>query len=756
MTKNLTNYFIAGVMLFLTTTACQEVTTPKDKTDHIERKIDALLAKMTLEEKIGQTAQRGTSSREKNLPEELKTRVRNGEVGSLLNVMNVEHVKELQKIAVEESPNGIPLIFARDVIHGFKTIFPIPLGQAASWNPDLVQKGARIAAIEASNVGIRWTFAPMLDISRDGRWGRIAESSGEDPYLTSQMAKAYIQGFQTDDLSNPNAMAACAKHFVGYGAAEGGRDYNTAIISENLLQNVYLRPFKTAVDAGVATFMTGFNELNGVPVSGNKFLLDDVLRQQWSFDGFVVSDWNSITEMIPHGYAEDEREAALRSLQAGLDMEMTSRAYELNLKELVDEGLVSEAQINNMARNILRIKFRLGLFDNPYFKVEADVNYREDHLAKAKEAALQSMVLLKNDDVLPLENNNQKIAVIGPLAHASHEQLGTWTFDGDKNYTQTPLAEFKKQIEQSKLLYSEGLSYSRDLSDKGFRKALAAARKSDVIVFFGGEEAILSGEAHSRAEINLPGRQEELISALAALGKPIILVVMAGRPITLGNILDKVDAVIMAWHPGTMGGPAVVDLLLGKSSPSGRLPITWPKQVGQIPIYYNHKNTGRPADEKSFVHLDSIAIGAWQSSLGNSSHYLDVGYEPQYPFGYGLTYSSFEYRKLTLNAESLSLGDTLMVDFELSNTGERDGTEVVQLYVQDKFGSLTRPVRELKSFKRVVLDKKSKTKVIFKVPVSDLAFFNQNGAWEVEPGEFNVWVGPNAAEGIMSKFNVMN
>ena len=718
-----------------------------------EDKIEALLAKMTLQEKIGQTAQRGTSSRGKGLSEELKQAVREGRVGSFLNLKGKENVEELQRIAVEESPNGIPLIFARDVIHGYKTIFPIPLGQAATWNPEIVERGARVAAIEATSMGIRWTFAPMLDISRDPRWGRIAESAGEDPYLTSIMAEAYVKGFQGDDLSNPNSLAACGKHFVGYGAAEGGRDYNTAVIHDQLLHNVYLKPFKAAKEAGIATYMTSFNELNGIPASGNKYILQEVLRDSWEFDGFVVSDWNSVIEMVEHGYSEDLKAAAKSAANAGLDMEMTSTAYDLHLEELIKEGAVSMNQLDNMVRNILRIKFRMGLFDNPNFDKNQDVFYKEDHLASAKEAAMQSMVLLKNENnVLPL-SGEKKIVLIGPLADAPHEQLGTWTFDGEKEHTVTPLSALKEQF-GNQITYVKGLANSRDKSSREFNKAIKAAKESDIILYIGGEEAILSGEAHSRANIDLPGAQEGLIEELAKTGKPIVLVIMAGRPITLSNVLDKVDAVLFAWHPGTMGGPALVDLLYGEVSPSGRLPVSWPKVVGQIPVYYNHKNTGRPASKESFVHMDDIPEFAWQSSLGNESHYLDAGFTPQFPFGYGLTYTKFGYEQLKQSANTLSPGETIIVTSVITNQGDRTASEVVQLYIQDEFGSITRPIRELKDFRRITLEPGKSQKVSFEINLEDLEFYNADKNWVIEKGSFKFWIGPNAMEGLGGSFEV--
>ncbi|WP_233565275.1 beta-glucosidase BglX [Aquimarina sp. AD10] len=714
-----------------------------EKKDVLELKIDSIVASMSLEEKIGQTAQRGKSSRVKELPSELKEAVRKGEIGSFLNIMDKNDAKELQRIAVEESPSKIPLIFARDVIHGFKTIFPIPLGQAASFNPQIVKEGSRIAATEASTSGIRWTFAPMLDISRDPRWGRIAESAGEDPYLTSIMAKAYINGFQGDDLSSPTSIAACAKHFIGYGAAEGGRDYNTANINENSLHNTYLKPFKAAVDAGSATFMTSFNDLNGVPASANKYILKDILRDKWGFDGFVVSDWNSIIEMVNHGFAKDQKEAAKKAANAMLDMEMTSTSYQDHMKTLIEEKKFSENELDVMVKNILRIKFRLGLFDNPYFDPKDDILYSAHHLSKAKEAALESTVLLKNNNnILPI-SKSKKIAIIGPLANAPHEQLGTWTFDGEKEHTVTPLDAFKKD-ESYKILYSDGLSYSRDKSNKKFAEAIQIARSSDVVLFFAGEEAILSGEAHSRANLNLPGAQEELINELQKTGKPIVLVIMAGRPITLGNILDKVDAVVMAWHPGTMGGPALKDIITGVVTPSGKLPVTWPKEVGQIPMHYNHKNTGRPVIPEEFVHMDSIPIAAWQSSLGNTSHYLDAGYLPQYPFGYGLSYTNFTYSDINISSKTPKMGDTITVSIKVINNGEIKAKETVQLYFRDMVGSLTRPIKELLRFEKIELAGGESKTIDFQFSTEDLSFYGPDKKWITESGDFKVWVAKHA------------
>ena len=710
---------------------------------------------MSIDQKIGQACLKGTSSRSKGLSEELKNEVRKGLVGSVLNLTEPSLVLELQKIAVEESPNHIPLLFGRDVIHGYKTIFPIPLGLAASWDMELVEKTSKIAANESYSRCINWTYAPMVDIARDARWGRIAESPGEDPLLASRLGVAYVKGFQGNDPSVPGQILACVKHFAAYGAAEGGRDYNTVSMSESLLRNIYLKPFEAAAKSGAATFMTSFNDLNGVPASGNSFLLKKILREEWKYDGFVVSDWNSVTEMIPHGFAADEKDAAFKSASAGLDMEMTSLSYANHLKTLIAENKISEKQLDEMVRNILRIKFRAGVFENPYFKDRENFSLlNADALQTSRTSASKSCVLLKNENqILPLKAN-QKIAVIGPLADAPREQLGTWIFDGKKEDSQTPLKALQNSFGENNVFYAAGLSHSRSLSEEGFAIAIQQAEKSDVILFFAGEEAILSGEAHSRANINLPGLQEKLIAELQKTGKPIVLVLMAGRPITLGTVLPKVNALIMAWHPGTMAGPAISDILLGTVNPSGKLPVTWPKEVGQIPIYYNHPNTGRPADPKTFVAIQDIPIEAWQSSLGNNSHYLDAGYEPQFPFGFGLSYTTFSYDNLKIEKKILKNNEKLTVSAVITNTGNSTGTETVQLYVRDMVGSIVRPVRELKDFQQIELKPQESKVVQFSIPVSDLAFYNDKMELKVEPGDFKFWIASHAENGLEGDFKV--
>ena len=749
--KTLTKKPLYFLLLFLWASLSYSQKTNLDT----ENKINKIIKNMTVDQKIGQACLKGTSSRSKGLSDELKNDVRRGLVGAILNLTEPNLVFEIQKIAVEESPNHIPLLFGRDVIHGYKTIFPIPLGLAASWDMDLVEKTSKIAANESYSRCINWTYAPMVDIARDARWGRIAESPGEDPLLASRLGVAYVKGFQGNDPAVPGQILACAKHFAGYGAAEGGRDYNTVSMSESLLRNVYLKPFEATAKAGAATFMTSFNDLNGIPASGNRFLLKKILREEWKYDGFVVSDWNSVTEMIPHGFAADEKDAALKSASAGLDMEMTSLSYAHHLKTLIAEKKISEKQLDEMVRNILRIKFRSGIFENPYVKDREKFSLLSaDALQTAKNAAIKSCVLLKNENqILPLRPN-QKVAVIGPLADAPREQLGTWIFDGNKEDSQTPLKALQNSFGQNNVFYASGLSHSRSLSEEGFSAAIAEAKKSDIILFFAGEEAILSGEAHSRANINLPGLQEKLIAELQKTGKPIVLVVMAGRPITLGAVLPKVNAVLMAWHPGTMAGPAISDLLQGAANPSGKLPVTWPKEVGQIPIYYNHPNTGRPADPKTFVAIQDIPVEAWQSSLGNNSHYLDAGYEPQYPFGFGLSYTTFAYENLKIEKTVLKDNDKLNVSALITNTGNTTGTETVQLYVRDITGSIVRPVRELKDFKQIELKPNESRTIQFSIPVSDLAFYNDQMELKTEPGDFKVWIASHAENGLEGDFKI--
>ena len=743
MKKNL----LYAVALAASLMGCSQ---PQDKNTEIENKVETLLHKMTLEEKLGQMNQLSPWDFE-----DLAKRVRKGEVGSILNVVNPEEVNKIQKIAVEESRLGIPLIVSRDVIHGYKTIFPIPLGQAATFNPEVVKEGARVAAIEASADGIRWTFAPMIDVARDPRWGRIAESCGEDPYLNAVMGTAMIKGYQGDSLNDPTAIAACAKHFVAYGAAEGGRDYNSTFIPERVLRNVYLPPFKAAADAGCATFMTSFNDNDGVPSTANSFVLKDVLRKEWKYDGMVVTDWASALEMVNHGFCTDGKDAAEKSVNAGVDMEMVSETFIQNLKQSIAENKVSIETIDNAVRNILRLKFRLGLFDNPYVVTPQTVKYAEKHLQTAKTAAEQSVILLKNENqTLPFTDKIKTLAVIGPMADAPYEQMGTWVFDGEKEHTQTPLTAIKEMYgDKVKVIFEKGLDYSRDKNTAGIARAVSAARQADAVVVFVGEESILSGEAHSLANLNLQGAQSQLIKELAATGKPVVTVVMAGRQLVIADEVKISDAMLYSFHPGTMGGPAIADILFGKVNPSGKTPVTFPRMSGQVPIYYAQHKTGRPANPTEML-IDEIPVEAGQTSVGCRSFYLDAGNSPLFPFGYGLSYTTFEYSNLSLASDNLTAQDTLSISFTLKNTGKYDGTEVVQLYVQDKVGSVTRPVKELKRFQRVTLKAGESTQVSLSLPVSELAFWGYDMNYTVEPGDFTLWVGTNSAEGLTKDFSV--
>ena len=710
----------------------------------IDRKVDELLSQMTLREKVGQMNQLSGGAW-------LVDQAAKGEVGSILNCVDPAEINAVQRAAVEESRLGIPILVSRDVIHGFRTIFPIPLGQAATFDPAIVEQGARISAVEATASGIRWTFSPMLDIARDPRWGRVAEGSGEDPYLDAVMGVAMVKGYQGDDLSDPTSMAACIKHFVGYGAAEGGRDYNSTMISERSLRNTYFPAFKATAEAGAATLMTSFNEIDGIPSTGNKWLLKDILRDEWGWDGMVVTDWNSAGEMIAHGFSRDLKHSAEQAINAGVDMDMMSYGFIQYVEELVDEGLVSEKEIDRAVRNILKLKFELGLFENPYVDetASAEVDYAPEHLEAAKQCAVESAVLLKNNGVLPLADV-RRILVTGPLADAPYEQLGTWAFDGQKEHSVTPLAALRKEYD---VIWEPGLSYSRDKNTSDFAKVRRAAAQAEAAVVFVGEEAILSGEAHSLSDLNLQGAQSELIAEVAKAGKPVVVVVLAGRPLTIERDLANCDAMLYSFHPGTMGGPALADLIKGNAVPSGKLPMTFLRAAGQAPFYYNHNNTGRPCNGTETL-LEDIPIAAGQTSLGCTSYYLDTGYGPLFPFGYGLSYTTFEYGKPSVEKSDLGRDDVLRVSFDLKNTGRYEGTEVAQLYVQDKVGSVVRPVKELKRFERVTLAPGETRTLTFELPVSELAFWNIDMEYVVEPGDFILWVAGDSASGEPVDFHV--
>ncbi|GAB4562827.1 MAG: glycoside hydrolase family 3 N-terminal domain-containing protein [Anaerolineae bacterium] len=715
----------------------------------VEARVEQLLSRMTLQDKIGQMAQASGASPEH---EEL---TRQGQLGSILNIVDVETVNRYQRMAMEESPQRIPLIIGRDVIHGFRTIFPIPLGQAAAWDPELVEQAAAIAAREAASMGIRWTFAPMVDVARDPRWGRIAEGGGEDPYVTSLLGAAMVRGFQGEDMSDPEHIAACAKHYVGYGAAEGGRDYNTTLIPERTLRDVYLPPFKACVDAGVATVMSAFNEINGIPATGNVHTLREILKGEFGFGGFVVSDWNSVMEMVVHGFCADAEEAALAAVTAGVDMEMVSDSFRGHLEALVNSGRVPLELIDDAVRRILRVKVQLGLFENPYVDPQRQqVLLSPGHLEVARELARKSFVLLKNDrDLLPIPAEARTIAVVGPMADRPLDQMGCWAYDGRPGDVITPLQAIRERAgDRVEILYAPGLESPRDVNRRGFLEAARMTRRADLTLLFLGEDAILSGEAHNRAFLDLPGAQEALIDALISEGRPVVAVVMTGRPLVLTSIIDKVDALLIAWHPGTMGGPALADVLFGDVSPSGKLTASFPRAVGQIPIYYAHKNTGRPPQPTG----RQIPTGTPLDPIGFFSGYLDVEPTPLFPFGYGLSYTTFAYRGLHLSSERIRLGEELMITAEVANTGPREAEEVVQLYVRDLVGSVTRPVKELKGFQRVRLAPGQSAQVTFTLSTDDLRFHDREMKFVAEPGRFHVWVGGSSAEGLQGAFEIVS
>ena len=719
-------------------------------TPEIEKRIDKLLSQMTLQEKIGQMNQISAGGSVEPFAEA----VRNGQVGSILNETDPGRVNELQRIAVEESRLGIPILIARDVIHGFNTVFPIPLGIAATFDPQLAEEGARVAALEATSVGVRWTFSPMLDIARDPRWGRIAEGSGEDPYLDARMGEALVRGYQGEP-GDSTSMAACIKHFVGYGAAEGGRDYNSTYLTERQLRNVYLPPFEAGVKAGAMTLMTSFNDNDGVPSTGNRFIVNDILRDEWGYDGLVVTDWNSMGEMMVHGFAADHKNSAALAIGAGVDMDMMTYGFIANLEALVKEGKVSEKQIDAAVRNILRVKFLLGLFENPYVDPAraGKVLYSEENLDAARRTAEEAAILLKNDGVLPLDASRiRTILVTGPMADAPHDQLGTWAFDGDKTHTVTPLAALRERFGgKARIVYVPGLEYSRQEKDS-FADVVSAARNADVVLAFLGEEAILSGEAHSLADLDLKGSQSALLGALKSSGKPIVATIMAGRPLTIEKDLANCDAMLYEFHPGTMGGPATVNLLFGDAVPSGKTPVTFLRTVGQAPMYYSHNNTGRPYNGE--LLLDQIPLEAGQTSLGNTSYYLDYGPAPLFPFGYGLSYTTFSYSGISLDKKVYSAEDTVRATFTLSNTGKYNGVEVAQLYVRDLVGSVTRPVKELKYFERIALEAGESREITFELPVRELAFWNMDMEKVVEPGAFRLWIAGDSASGEAVEFSV--
>ncbi|REH01196.1 beta-glucosidase BglX [Flavobacterium aquicola] len=735
-----------------------------DKTKPVEERVDLLLKQMTLEEKVGQMNQYNgfwevTGPAPKGGTAELKyEHLRKGLVGSMLTVRGVKNVRAVQKIAVEETRLGIPLIIGFDVIHGYKTLSPIPLAESASWDLEAIKKSAAIAADEASASGINWTFGPNVDVANDARWGRVMEGAGEDPYLGSKIATARVKGFQGEtiaDLAKVNTIAACAKHFAAYGYVEAGLEYNIVDISNSKLYNSVLPPFKATVDAGVRTFMNSFNTLNGVPATGNVFLQRDILKGKWKFDGFVISDYASIREMIAHGYAKDEEDAALKGVVAGSDMDMESYLYVAKLVGLVKEGKVKEALVDDAVRRILRVKFELGLFDDPYRycdeKREKEVIGSKANNEGVLDMAKKSIVLLKNDkSLLPLKKSGQKIALIGALANDKNSPLGSWRIASDDN-TAVSVLEGMQQYKDNKLTFEKGADLTVgktsfldevvfNTTDKsGFEAAKKAAKDADVVVMVLGEHGFQSGEGRSRTDLNLPGVQQELLEEIYKVNPNIVLVLNNGRPLSIPWAAEHIPAIVEAWHLGTQTGNAVAQVLYGDYNPSGKLPMSFPRNVGQVPIYYNRYSTGRPTDSDKNVF--------W-------SHYTDVEKTPLFPFGFGLSYTAFEYKNLKLNKTAFAKGESVQVSVEVTNSGNYDGKEVVQLYIHDDYASIIRPIKELKGFELVNLKKGETKTVSFTLTDKELGFYDNDGNYLVEPGTFKIMVGGNSDKGLESSFEL--
>ena len=745
---------------------------PKPKnltiTKAIDKKVDSVLGLMQLNEKIGQLVQYNggwdaTGPTSSNGDQYKLNKLKKGEVGSMLNITSVASIRETQKIVMEHSRLKIPLIFGFDVIHGYKTIFPIPLGESASWDLGIIKKSAEIAAKESAASGINWTFAPMIDVSRDARWGRIMEGAGEDPYLNSVIGVARIQGYQGEDLSQINTIAACAKHFAGYGFGEAGRDYNTVNIGDNELHNTILPPFKAAAEAGVATFMNSFNDIDGIPATGSKMLQRDILKGAWNWKGLVVSDWGSIGEMIAHGYAEDKKHAAEIALNAGSDMDMESYAYEAHLEALLHENKITMAHIDDAVKRVLRLKFELGLFDDPYKycdeKREKNDVYTAQHLAIARDVAKKSIVLLKNDEaLLPLSKSIKSIAVIGPLANDKDSPLGNWRAKATYNSAVSLLEGVKNAVSSSvKINFAKGVDLTlpsvkpgsnqflyplkfNTTDTSGFVEAVEAAKKSEVVLLAIGENAYQTGEGRSQTNIGFVGLQNELLEAIYKVNKNIVIVLMNGRPMDISRASEISPAILECWHLGSESGNAIADVIFGDYNPSGKLPVSFPHNVGQEPLYYNQKNTGRP-------------------SAGNHvtfSGYRDAPKTALYPFGFGLSYTTFSYDNLELDKTEISTTGELKVSVNVTNTGKRDGEEVVQLYLRDLVGSFVRPIKELKGFQKIMLKAAETKKVTFIINSKTLQFYTANKKWEVEPGKFNVWVGGNSKASLMASFKVIS
>lgn len=716
------------------TTSCRQQTS---SVAGVERRVDSLMSLMTLEEKIGQLTLY-TSDYDVTGPtirENYKDDIKSGRVGAIFNAYGAAYTRKLQEIAVKETRLGIPLLFGYDVIHGHRTIFPISLGEAASWDLKAIEQSARVAAAEASAEGLHWTFAPMCDIARDPRWGRMSEGAGEDVYLGARIAEARVKGFQGQGLGNTDAVMACVKHFAAYGAAQAGRDYHTVDMSERMLREVYLPPYHAAIKAGAATVMTSFNELDGVPASGSKYLMTDILRKEWGFDGFVVTDYTSIMEMLYHGVAEDTAAAAALSIEAGVDMDMQAGFFQDALPQLVKDGKVKVSLIDDAVRRILRKKFELGLFEDPYrysnTTREKATLMKPEFLAAARDVARKSVVLLKNDNhVLPLSKQMRKIAVVGPLAHSRRDMIGSWSAAGDWKKAVTLLEGIQQAVSpQTQVLYARGANIDDD-STQYISEAVRVAQQADAVVLALGEGAWMTGEAASRAHLDLPGIQQQLAEAIYKTGKPVVVVLMNGRPLTINWLQQHVPAIVETWYLGTQAGHAAADVLFGDYNPSGKLPVTFPRAIGQVPIFYSMKNTGRPMDPKNKY----------------TSKYLDESNEPLYPFGFGLSYTTFAYGDVQLSKTIITDKDVLQVSCTVTNTGQVAGEEVVQLYIRDLVGSVTRPVKELKRFEKVLLQSGEQKVVTFTLTVDDLAFYRRDMSFGAEPGKFEIYIGGNSRD----------
>lgn len=700
----------------------------------IDQKVEELLAKMTNEEKIGQLVQYSGYTDDK------EPFIRTGQVGSFLNVHDGYLINMLQKIALEESRLGIPLIFGTDAIHGYSTIFPSPIAEACTWDPELIEKESQITAKETRASGIFWTFAPMVDIARDPRWGRIVEGAGEDPYLGSLFSAARVRGFQGEDLSSENSILACLKHYVAYGGAIAGKDYNAVDMSERTLREIYLPPFKAGVEEGALSVMSAFNTLNGIPATANKFTLIDILRNEWGFKGFVLSDWDAIGQLVTHGYAENKKDAALKAFTAGVDMDMQTSAYHQYLLELVNEKKISIEMIDRSVKSIIKVKYLLGLFDDPYVDLDKrdKILFHEDHLKLAREIAQRSMVLLKNqNNLLPLKKNTRKIALIGPLGLLKEDHLGSWRCQGEAKDVVNILEGLQNKLPKASIQYSRGCSVE-GTSKKEFKDAIKLAKLSDVVILALGEHSYMSGEAASKAHINLPGIQNELVKEIIKVNRKVIVLLINGRPLSINWLNENVPAILETWQLGHEAGNAIADVLFGDYNPSGKLVVSFPHSEGQIPIYYNHENTGRPPSSDKWT-----------------AKYIDEYISPLYPFGFGLSYSTFQYSNMKINKHKIKIGNDIIVSADIENTGKYDGEEIVQLYIRDITASIVRPVKELKGFKKIFLKTGEKQNVEFKLSSDDLSFLGQDMERIVEPGSFKIWISWNSQKGLEETFELV-